>query len=369
MAMNSFEYGDNQISERELTFAVASMMIGISILVLPRVLANSTELYDGVLCIIFGGVISMGFAWLIAKIALQFPQQSFFSYTSLLLSKPVAYFISFISAVFFFVLTAFQAKSLAQIAKQYLFDRTPIEAIVFTFLLLVIYGVAGTRVGLFRLNVMFLPIVVLMLILSQLLVIKDFKFDNIRPFFVTDGSGYLRGTLESFTSYYGFIILFFYISLLKNPKKAARAAVNAVALPIFIYVLIYTFAIGVFSNSVASNIIYPTIELSKEVDLPGAFIERFDSIFFTIWMMTVFNTSTLALDISLISIRPFLPKVKKIIILSCSAPFLYLVAILPKNLVELVSTVHVLSYVAFFLSFILPVLLFLAMKWRKIGHG
>src|SRR5690625_8030978 len=59
-------------------------------------------------------------------------------------------------------------------------------------------------------------------------------------------------------------------------------------IPVGLYLFIYVMCIAVFGNHVTENLIYPTIELAKAVDIPGEFFERFESIFFVVWIMAFF---------------------------------------------------------------------------------
>ncbi|WP_199619963.1 GerAB/ArcD/ProY family transporter [Paenibacillus alkalitolerans] len=355
--MKSFEYGDEEIGHREIVFIVSSMVIGMGILSLPRNVAKVTEYYDGWMSIAIGGLFALVFTWINAKLACRFPKQTFFDYTAEIVTKPVSWVITFSAAILYILNVSYEVRGIANISKRYLFDRTPIEAISLFLLLVVIYAVSGTRVALLRINLMFFPIVLGITCLVQVLNIGFFEIDNIRPFFVTSWTGIARGVEESIFSYVGFSVILFYISMMNRADEAPKAAVKGMIIPILLYLLIYTFTIGVFSNEVTSQIIYPTVEIAKEVQVPGEFFERTESIFFTIWIMTIFNTTSMSYDVSLIALHSLFPNVRKSTWIFLLSPLIYFIALVPRNLNEYGSFGEILGYFAAVSGMVIPALL------------
>ena len=82
------------------------------------------------------------------------------------------------------------------ISQTYLFSDTPIQLLSF-FLLVVIYGIAGSRAALLRLNVLFLPIVLIAIVLLSLLNINLMEINNLLPAFQTKVSQYAVGVKNS----------------------------------------------------------------------------------------------------------------------------------------------------------------------------
>lgn len=368
--MRSFEYGDHEVGKKEILMGVASMMIGIGILTLPNLVASTSEAIDGWMSIILGGVVTLFFGWVIAKLASRFPNKTFFNFTTLIVTKPVAITLTFLFAVYFAVIVSLETRLIANISKLYLFDHTPVEVISLVFLLLVIYAVSGSSASLLRLNLLFLPLVIFIICFVLIFNIGLIEIGNIKPFFTTKWSGVLQGAKETTFSFLGYAILLFYISLMNKPEEAPKAAVYGICIPIIIYLLIYVAVIAVLSNVGAANIIYPTIEIAKEVQIPGEFFERFESIFFTIWIMTIFNTAAMAFDVSIIALKSIFRKVKRITWILFLSPFIYLIAMHPQNTVELSTFGKWISYAGVVLSVCMPTLLLLIAKMRKVkGNG
>nr|WP_245837266.1 endospore germination permease [Virgibacillus phasianinus] len=269
--MKSFEYGDEKISDGEIMVAIPSIVISVGILSLPKELASVTISSDGWIGIVGGGIIAILLTWLLAKLVVSFPKQSFFQIISAVLTKPVAIIISLVFAMIWLNATALEVRKIADVSKQYLFDRTPVEVIALSFILVVVYAVSGSRAGLFRLNMMFLPIILFIALTVSIFNIGWFDPNLLLPIFKTDFQGYLKGLHAGTSSYVGFVIVFFYIGLVDNSKKVPKLTALGMCIPVVLYTILFIMCIGVFGNAATSNLLYPTIELAKEVQVPGDF--------------------------------------------------------------------------------------------------
>ncbi|MFD1849606.1 GerAB/ArcD/ProY family transporter [Oceanobacillus bengalensis] len=359
--MSTFKYGDDKIEAREIMIAIPSMAIAIGILTFPRHLSDVTEFSDGWVSIILSGVIAMLFAWAIAKLASKYPNQSFLSYASLLVSKPVAIVLTLLFSIQGIALTAFEVRAISDISHQYLFDKTPFEVVGLCFLLVVVYAVSGSRAGVFRLNTLFFPIIFCTTVILIFFAIGYMEVDNLLPVFKTDMSGYLEGTMQSALSYTGIGILFFYISLVKNPKKTPRMAAFGMGLVVITYVIIYLTCVAVYGPATEA-IRFPLVELAKEIEVPGGFFERLESVFFVIWIMAIFTTTMMAFDVTVMALNSIFPKTNKMKIIFLLSPLIYFVSTIPSNYLELGIFAELVSYSGWGLSGTVIILLWIMHK-------
>ncbi|WP_174613812.1 GerAB/ArcD/ProY family transporter [Virgibacillus ihumii] len=367
--MKRFEYGDDKISSSDIMAAVPSYIISIVVLTLPGDLASVTIASDGWISLLIAGVISVIVMWLLAKIVIGFPNQSFFTYTSTILSGPVKIVILFLFAVIWICVSAFEVRSIAIVTKQYMFDRTPLEVIALSFLLVVVYAVSGSRAGIFRLNKLFLPIILFIAFFVFVLNLGYFKTSQLLPLFQTDMQGYLKGIKVSMLSYVGFIIVLFYTGLVDNPNKTPKMVAIGMCIPVVLYIMIFILSIGVFGHAVTSELRYPTIELAKNVEIPGDIFTRFELLFFLIWTMAIFNTTTMALDIAVLSLNSIFKHTKKTKIIFILAPIVFSIGMIPQNVLELESYAAILFKISLIYSLVIPFLLLLVGKLKGSKSG
>lgn len=308
----------------------------------------------------------MLFAWIAARLAARFPGKTFHQYAVTIATGPVAALFSSVFLLYYFCFAAFETRTLVTISKQYLFNRTPAEVIGLAFLLVIAYAVAGTRIGLIRLNVLFVPIVLVVSGLVLAFSADLFEPSNLKPVFISNPGELLLGSNEAVFSFLGFEFILFYAFMMRTPSKAPAASVAGVLIPLVFYLIVYIVSIGVFTNEGAENIQFPTVELAKEIELPGEFFERFESVFFTIWLMTIFNTTSVAVDISLMCMRSLFARLTKTTAICISLPVIFLIGMAPQNIGELGQFGKWVSLIGLGLVGVVPALLLLIAKARGV---
>ncbi|SFE71545.1 spore germination protein [Paenibacillus catalpae] len=368
MRINS--YGEKPLSSLEMSMTIASMLIGVGILTLPRAVATYTQSFDGWMSILLAGCIALIAGLLVSKVAIRAGNKTFLDYSVSLVGRPVTYLIAALQFSYFLGFCSFETRAIANISKQYLFDRTPVEYISLAFILVVVYGVSGSRSGLLRLNVLFLPSVLIMVVIVVSFGYRWFEFENLKPFFITPPLGIVQGMKEVIYSLLGFEIILYYIVFMERPEKAAKAVSYGIVVSVVIYLVIYHLVVGVFSNIGVMNIVYPTIELAKEIQFPGNFFERFESLFFVIWIMTVFNTAAMGFDLANECLSFLFKKLSKRYRLLIIAPIAYLICMAPGDMAEFATLGTMISYMAILSGILLPVsLLMFGGKKKKEEKG
>lgn len=367
--MNPFKYSDEYISSNEFMIALPSMMIGVSVLSLPSEVASVTKFSDGWVSILVTGVIFTLFAVMGVKLASLFPDKSFFDYTSFLVTRPVAIVLVFINVFIALLLSAYSVRSVAYISQQHLFDQTPIEVLGLLFLLVIIYAVSGSRAGIFRLNILFLPIILGAILFVGLFNIQYFDPPNFLPVFKTTPKEYWLGMVESLEVFIGFGIVLFYVVMIKKPVKLTKKVVIGVSIPIVIYIMIFLTSIIVFGNIVTSQINYPIIALSKRVDIPGGIFERIESLFFTIWIMAIFNTVTIALDVAVFLLSSVFKQINKKILTFILSPIVYYIAMFPQQVDQVKKAGSIASQFTALFTCVLTIVLFVIAKIRGVKNN
>ncbi|GAA0430306.1 spore germination protein GerLB [Lentibacillus halophilus] len=363
--MKTFEYADDQISDKEIMIATPSVVIGVSVLSLPRTLTSPTNGMDGVIALGVAGLFVIALTWLVAKLAVQFPHENFYSYASSLIPKPAASMFTMLFAVYGLLTTAYETRVIADVAEQYLFTRTPFGVIALTFLLVVIYAVSGSRAGLFRLHMMFFPFIVLIILTLVLFTSGLFDPDNLFPVLTTGAGNQWPAFIGSTFSFMGFAPLLFYTSLVKKPRNVPKKAAIGMSIAVTLYMVIAVMSIGAFGNLTAGNLQYPTVELAKDVEIPGGFFERFETVFFVIWIMTIFNTTIMFLDMAVFAMNQLFTKISKMQLIFICSPFIYMAGMIPKNNEDVDALGTFISMYGFTVVILIVALFFIARKWKR----
>ncbi|GGH88893.1 spore germination protein [Pullulanibacillus pueri] len=363
--MQSFEYGDWEVGTKEITFSVCSMVIGVGLLSMPRDVNLVTYVADGWISILLGGIFAIIFTYVCAKLAARFPRQTFYEYVASITAKPIAFMLSLLLVCHFLLICLYEVRVISDIAKLYIFIKTPVEVISLVFLMVVVYAVRGSSVGILRLNMMFLPIILFIVAFVHVMSLNTFDINNLRPFFVTPPMNILQGAQKAYLSFAGFEIVLIYISLMNQPQKAPKAAVIGMILPLVMGLLIFLFSIAIFSVT-TQEILYPAIEMAKEISTDIGFFERIEALFFTIWIMAIYTTATMAFDAAVLSAKSLFPKLDKIHFVLIFTPIIYLVAMIPRSYDSIQRYGQIASFTSIIFGAVIPTLLLILSLIRRI---
>lgn len=356
------------LSKLEFTIALPSVIIGLSILSLPASLANITSNSDGWVVIVIAGGIATIFALLAVHIAAHFPEQPFFKYASTLVTKPIAIIIALLYMVALIIVNAYTTRTVAYIAQEFLFERTPMEVLGLIYLLVVIYAVTGLRIGLFRLNLMFFPIILIVFLLTGAMNAKWFSVANYLPLFKTSLEDYGKGTLEVLYGFAGMGIGLFYICMMEKPVQMTKSVLGGMGITIFFYIVIFLVAIGVWGNDVTANIRLPALELARIVDIPGGLFERVDAFVYTVWMMGVFNTVTIVYDMAVILWMSVFKRHSKPVVVFVMAPVIFFIGMLPKSMDIVYKLTREATIFTLIMTTSIIILFYIMIKWKGISR-
>ncbi|BAC12651.1 spore germination protein [Oceanobacillus iheyensis HTE831] len=347
--MRTVNYTDGKISNVTIGVSVLSMVVAVGILTYPRLLASKTEAADGWVTLLTAGILSIMITWVIANIASKFPNQSFLDYASFLLSRPVAIAISVLYIIVCWFIVGYELAFIADISQHYLFDRTPTEVVVLAFLLVIVYAVSGSRNAMFRMCFGFMAFSIIATIVLVFMSLPFGDFDHLLPVFTTDWKTYIKELPNGILSYTGGFILLFYMKLNRDPKKGPKSAAIGVSVVVILYVSIYLACIAVLGNVTTANTIYPLVELANTIHSAG-FLDRIESLYYVIWITTIFLTCILAYDVSVMIITDLFPKANKKYITFGICPIIFSLSILPANYYQLGLYASIVGYSSIILT-------------------
>ncbi|MCM3784520.1 spore germination protein [Neobacillus mesonae] len=356
------------ISSKEIVYSVSNMVIGFGILTLPNTIVRTTVSADGWIAIILGGGVAVLFAWIIGKLSVTFPGENYHSMVTQIINRKMAHILTLSFALYFLLFVSYQIRGVSTITRLYLFDNTPEEIIGLIFLLVLVYGAVGPSIALVRLNLLFFPIVVFIIMLLLLLNIGSFNVHNLLPVFKSDFVGIIQASKETMFSYLGVEIMLFYNIYVLKKKGVTSSIVRGVIVSILLYLVIFIFVVAVFGAIVAENTLYPLAELAKEVEIPGGIFERFEFFFFVIWLMTLFSTNVMAFDVAVLALTSVFTKISKTTLIIILAPILYIIGLLPSDLMELRIFAGWISYMGIVVAWTIPALLLVIVKMRRVNR-
>ncbi|WP_209124749.1 GerAB/ArcD/ProY family transporter [Alkalihalobacillus sp. BA299] len=280
-----------QISPIEMGVTLISLIFGVGILTLPRALANRVGTTDGWISILIAGLISMVLIYFYTRLQQNFPNEGLLQYLAKgKVGKWGAKAFAFLFIFYFTNLLALQARLLAMAVKMYLIDRTPSEVIVAIILLVTTYAASKGIQGIIHIHLMFMPFILFALFIVIIFNLAEADFNRLSPILSEGFVPVLSGIFSPMFSFVGIFFLFFFMTYMKASDLRSLPLNIAMMFLIITYTFLTIISYAVFGFEMSKVITFPAIELAKEIEIIGKFIERLESIFLTIYIMAIFTT-------------------------------------------------------------------------------
>jgi spore germination protein len=366
------------ISPRQSSSLIASTLIGVGVLTLPRVTASEAQ-EAAWMATILGAIIAVMVLVVITKIGFRFPKKGIVSYSASILGsdKKKWWFIGrllslpivFILLGYWLTTTAMIARTFGEVVVTAVLRQTPLEVTIITMLLTALLLVMYDVEVLARVNEILLPIIVIPVLFIAFLSFQSFQLEFILP--VWPGLSlrdFFMGVLLTLFAYQGYELITVFSAYTHITKKTMRLNIIGLLIPAFVYLLIVIAGVSVFGNEELSMLMWPTLELVKVTQVPGLILERMESAFLGVWVAAVFTTTANVYYATTIVTSQFfgLEKYRRWIGLAF-LPLLFFLSLQPDNVIALFEWQQYIGYTGLFASFVFPLLLTVIAKIRKKG--
>jgi len=357
----------DKITNFQVFILVSATIIGVSIISLPRTIAKEAP-QGGLLAILGGGGISMLAAFVIAKLSKRFPRRTFVEYSCEIIGNILGRGLNLIYASYFALMAALLNRFFADAIKAFLLERTPVEVISITMFLVVVYLAQHGINPIVRIDEAFMPLFTVIFLFAILLSTQRFQIARLYPAFQPEITPIIKVLPQILIAFAGFEVLLFVGAFMEKPQDIVKYGVLGLVPPTLIYFFLIATAVGNLGVNALNYTLYPTLTLTKSVEFPGGFGERFDLFFFAFWVLAAFTTIaayyylaalTLTRTLNLRNYKPFV---------FLLLPITYLLSILPQNLVEVEEGIASLGKLAVGLTMVVPLILLLVAVVRKKGE-
>lgn len=368
----------NVITPQQSTSVIASTILGVGVLTLPRYTAEARE--AAWLVLILSGLLTLFAIYIITKLGQRFPNRTIVDYSAHILgSRRVAWIgkglaapISILFIVFWFVATAVITRTFGEVIVTTVLRNTPLEVIILTMLLATLCFIMFEVEVLARFNEILFPFIIVPGLFIAAVSFQNARIDNLLPLFTIDWATFLKSVFKTSAAYLGFSVIILFMAYSQDNGKIVKANLTGVGIPAFVYVIVNLAGLAVFGYEELNLLVWPTLELVKSVEFPGLILERVESLFLAIWVAAVYTTVGNLFYASCMATAQFLPFRRKDTarrwIAVLFLPLLYIIALQPQNIFELFSWLEMIGYVGFFASYMLPLILYILALIRRKGR-
>ncbi|AOZ92162.1 GerAB/ArcD/ProY family transporter [Paenibacillus crassostreae] len=290
-----------KISSRQFSILISLYIIGSAILNIPSMIGSIAK-QDSWISATLALAIGLIILPLYIHLGNRFSHAIFSWYTEKVLSKWVGRVVSLLFFVSYpFLITILSLRNVGDFVTIEVMTDTPIQAIHFMMILVVIMGVRLGLEPLARTAELFFPFVILLVLIFTLLVSPQIDIHNIQPVLEEGFKPVLNASLVAIA--YPFvesgilIVLFPHVNRSQQNGKSLFTGILIGGLFLVIVTILSTLVLG----EDMANRLYPSYTLAKKISI-GNFLERIEVIIAVIWIVTIFIRVTLLFYVSIIGI-------------------------------------------------------------------
>lgn len=356
----------DKLSNFQYSSLITSSIIGVLVISLPKMAASVAQ-EGAVLATILAGIISTVFAVFMSILGRRFYKETIMEYSTKLVGKFLGKLFGGLIVIYFIAITSVILRDFSDALKGLLLESTPVEIITITMLLTTVYLTLNGINGIARISELFIPIIIISLVLLIGLSLSNVNYLRLKPVLKPPLLLTIKGIPNLIMAFQGYEIIFLIIPFLYDHKRVIPYTFLGLGIPTILYTLIVCVSIGVFGLKTTQQLNYPTITLAEQIIFPGTLLGRFDILFAILWILAAFTTIANFLYMSslstvrLLGLRNYQP------IIYFLMPMIYVLSILPQNLIEIEKFTEMVGYLGLGVSIITMGLLLISLISGKRG--
>jgi spore germination protein len=366
----------NTFSLWQQTSLIASTLIGVGVLTLPR--TTSAKLYEaGWIAPLVGSFWVFLSVWMIAKLSNRFPGKTFIEYSPIVWGSPknprlgrwlsLPWVISYL--LYLYLSTAIVARVFGEVVVTSVLLDTPLEVIIITMFLLAQMLCMHEVDVLARINELLFPLILFPVLVIAIASFQKAEWNNMLPLYRASGKALFEGIYETVYSFSGYEIMLIFYAYAHDNQSKVKAGFYGIGIATFVYTLIVLAGIVVFGFEELQRVSWPTLELVKTTQVPGLILERLESAFLAVWVAAVFTTVANVYYAFVYSLRQLFNKgiqFQRIISALLFIP-LFFIALWPQNIVDIFRASSYLGIVSLYLNLGIPFLYLIVIFVRGMG--
>lgn len=279
---------NKRISSLQFMVVAINLMIGTSMLMLPREVAETAKQDMWLSVLLASLLIAISFRVAVA-LAAYFPQHTSVEYHCILLGNVFGNVLNAFMLVLMLILTAQFIRLFRIAVKIFLLDMTPSQVIVLALLVIALYAAQHGLAPVIRVQqflMMFTYPIFILLILLGLLAIE---IEHYTPVLANGVKPVLQGMPQCWTVYSGPELLIGLLSpYLAHRAGVLRVGLAAICMTTFLYVFIAGITLGVLGAEETAELLFPTVMAYRSVEVPDTFVERIDGYLMIVWIAICF---------------------------------------------------------------------------------
>ncbi|EJO5346198.1 endospore germination permease [Clostridium botulinum] len=357
---------ENFVTSYSLFATIITSVIGISVFSYASDLCSIVG-NDGWIVIIISALISLGLIYIMYLIIKFNNYNEFYKIVSDNCGRVLGNFIALSFIFYNIVYVSNGLRGFIEEMKLYLLEKTPTEFLIIISIIVATYLIRGEVDTLVKFNEVVFWISFIPVIFVLIFAFYQGDFTNLLPVLDNKPSNYITATWTSITRFKGIEIVFLLIPFMKKKNKTSKVLIKSLFFISIFYIFVVILSITMFSTEQVKLMLWPGITMVKSIEIPGTFVERWEGIIMAIWVLFFFTTFTNSYYFSADILKDMLHiediKISSLLIV----PFVYIIALYPENVAEVIDVSRNLMPILFVINIaVIPIVLLLLSR-LKLG--
>lgn len=239
----------------------------------------------GWVSVILGAIIFYAVSLVMIKLGDLFPGQDLVEFLPRIWGKYIALFILLSFIVIMLLQAAVRIQSFGREIAFFMFDRTPLEVIIMSFLGVCLYGAMqdiGTQFRIcFWMFFLSMPLLIGLLLLSMI----NMHLINFYPLWPLNFMGILQAIPDLWPCYWAYESLLLLLPLINRSTTSLPVALaGAFLMKAGLMLLSFVAVVGSLTVEGVKQTAFPALIAVRGIELPGTFIERLDNYLLIAWI-------------------------------------------------------------------------------------
>lgn len=290
-----------QISSWELFSTTYVFIISVSMILPAGALAG----HNSWISIIVGLVIGLGYAWIYTSLCDFYPGKSIIEIGEILMGRWAGKIIALLYFWFSFQLSALVMSDHWKFAEDVALPNTPVIVLIGTMMLLIVFIVYSGIEAIGRVSTILAPLIVIAILATLILLIKDMDFRNLLPIFYDKWRETMYSGLQISTLPFGEGVLF--AMVFPHLRKRGRSKTPTLFCFAVAGLLILTLNIRntLVFGGLNEKFTYPTYAVYAYIQIAD-FIDRAEIIIYPLFTSAIFIKMSVSFYVAAISLAKVL---------------------------------------------------------------
>lgn len=269
------------INHRQFAWLTASVLTGGGLVSIQQVLIRANHM-DAWAAYMLPMIYALGIAYIFSMLVMRFPNKNLFEINKIVLGTIIGTFVNLVLLFHLWLILVRDISSFGKFIGITLLPSTPEEMVLLLLvLMLLVYGKSSIEV-LARVNDLFFPYFVLMILFLPLALSNEMDLHLVQPVLAGKWSSFLSTNILSIGWYGDIFVMGAFLHTLWGSQHVRSAMRHGAFLASFLLGLFLLLEVLVLGPTIPGNLVYPNYNLIQQIHITD-FLDRVDLVILSIW--------------------------------------------------------------------------------------